>query len=146
MPGSDIDVACTSRSLDEFLDVVQAEYGTYAHFASRIARWLEPHAAVCTFWHRGWTFELFCQTLSLREQVGVRHFELERRLLAIEPALRDVVLAWRYTGLKTEEAFARSLGLRFTDPYRAMLDLEGVQDSELRRLAEASLRRLPPSA
>lgn len=137
---SDIDVACFSSTLDEFRSVATSEFHGQVGFATRIVEWVEPKAALVTFQSRGWTVELFCQTIATVQQVGVRHFLVEQRLLALEPALRPVVRSLKEVGFKTEAAFATALGLSH-DPYQAILGLEHLGDDELRQLVR--LARLP---
>jgi Domain of unknown function (DUF4269) len=131
VPGSDIDVACSSDSLDAFVVATVARFGTEFKFQSRTVRWVTPHAALVTFQRSGWTVELFCQTVPTERQVGVRHFLVEQRLLELEPSLGQAVRARKQAGLSTEAAFARSLRLSEPDPFKAILDLEGLDDEEL---------------
>ncbi|NEQ97915.1 MAG: DUF4269 domain-containing protein [Cyanothece sp. SIO2G6] len=84
-----------------------------------------------------WDIELFCQTIPTSQQWGVRHFNLEQRLLKIEPKLRNVVLGFKQHGLKTEPAFARTLGLP-GEPYLSILELETMNDNELAHLIDST--------
>lgn len=77
-----------------------------------------------------WDIELFCQSIPTNEQWGVRHFQVEQRLLKFNPKLRSVVQQLKRDGLKTEPAFAAALGLP-GDPYESLLELEALSDDEL---------------
>jgi Domain of unknown function (DUF4269) len=141
VPGSDIDVACSSDSLDAFVSSVEARFGMEQEFQAGMVRWVAPPAALVTFQRSGWTIELFCQTLPTERQVGVRHFLVEQRLLQMEPSLGQAVRACKRAGHNTEEAFARSLGLSEPDPFKAILDLEGLDDAELRCVLQQGFAR-----
>ncbi|HEX7924915.1 MAG TPA: DUF4269 domain-containing protein, partial [Bradyrhizobium sp.] len=68
----------------------------------------------------------------VRQQRGWIHFEVERRLLALDDGrLRRAVGKLRADGLKTEPAFAAALGIS-GDPYRGLLELAAETDAELR--------------
>lgn len=61
---------------------------------------------------------------------------VQARLLEIGgEALRQAVIALKRSGLKTEPAFARLLGLA-GDAYQALLTLEASSDGDLRRLLD----------
>jgi Domain of unknown function (DUF4269) len=139
VPGSDIDVACYSPTLEEFVAVATNAFGEEDGFATRLAEWIQPTAAVVVFRSNGWAVELFCQTVPTQQQVGVRHFLIEQRLLALEPGLRPLVLSLKRAGLKTEDAFARTLRLSPPNPYDAILSLEKLDDASLRRIARDAL-------
>lgn len=84
----------------------------------------------------GWDFEIFCQPIPTNSQWGVRHFRIEQRLLALSPDLRPAVSALKRSGMKTEPAFAETLGLP-GDPYVAILGLEQTDETELLAIATA---------
>lgn len=60
----------------------------------------------------------------------MRHFLIEVRLLDLFEDLKSRVIELKRSGLKTEPAFAKALGLA-GDPYVAILKLDGVDDGEL---------------
>ena len=61
---------------------------------------------------------------------------IQARLLDLGgDALRIAIVALRRSGLKTEPAFARHLGIA-GDPYIALLALEKIDDGGLRRLLD----------
>ncbi len=60
----------------------------------------------------GWPFELFGDQRPVDRQPGWIHFDVERRLLALDDGrLRQAVGRLRAGGLKTEPAFAAVLGI-----------------------------------
>jgi len=140
VPGSDIDVACSAPDLDAFLTFVRDRFGALPRFAAEPLHGLDEPAVRAVFRHAGWEVELFCQVRPTAAQAGVRHFQVEHRLLTLAPALGPVVRDRKAAGLKTEPAFAAVLGLA-GEPYRAMLDLAALGDDELAALAATALDR-----
>lgn len=130
---SDIDIACTVADLEVFTSDITARFAAVQDFSVELVTTFPAPAVRAAFLSHGWEIELFCQTLPIREQHGVRHFHVERRLLEAEPELRPRVLARKRAGQKTEPAFAALLCLD-GDPYAAMLGLEDYSDVELAQL------------
>ena len=127
---SDIDVLCCAPDPARFATVLWEAFSDHDGFAMH--QWTGgDQAVVARFDWQGWPFEIFGSPQPVREQRGWRHFEIERRLLALggEP-LRAAALSERRAGLKTEPAFARVLGLA-GDPYEALLTLQRLPDRDL---------------
>ena len=130
---SDIDVACTADDLEQFVSDMTKRFGNQAGFTvAALSEFADPAVRIA-FTTSDWEVELFCQAIPIAEQWGVRHFLIERRLLAVQPALRNKVIELKKSDFKTEPAFARLLGLE-GDPYEAMLKLEALSDDELAAL------------
>lgn len=132
VPDSDLDIVCEVHDADAFIRTLTAAFGAMPGFALRQSHAL--NALICGFVAHGWLFEIFGQPIPVTQQHGWRHYEAERRLLALggEP-MRGAIMALREQGLKTEPAFARLLGLG-GDPYAALLELETLDDAALRAL------------
>lgn len=131
LPDSDIDILCNAPDPLAFAAAIWAAYRDLPGFA--MWQWQGSDRPVVARFHcSGWLFELFGQARPVAEQLGWRHFAIERRLLALggEP-LRAAVMARRHAGAKTEPAFAQVLGLK-GDPYAALLTLEQRDDATLR--------------
>ena len=93
---------------------------------------------IASFEAHGWAFELFGHPTPVAFQPGWRHFEVERRLLALGGApFRHAVMERRRRGAKTEPAFADSLHLE-GDPYAALLEIHSCDDGQLSRLLARS--------
>ena len=133
LPSSDIDIACEAADLNRFHDRAKAEFEHMAAFQSRSYEIRQRPTVIVNFEFREWPIELFCQAIPVEQQMGVRHFLVERRLLDLHPRLRSLVLEAKRGGLKTEPAFAQVLRLP-GDPYEAMLRLDSLTDSELAAL------------
>ena len=126
LPDSDIDVICHAADAQAFANAVWGFAGDFEAF--RIHQWTGD----------GWPVELFGDARPVAQQRGWRHFEIERRLLALDgDELRAAVMKRRRDGLKTEPAFADVLRLE-GDPYLALLDLETMSDAELAQMLRSS--------
>lgn len=133
---SDIDVACSCDDLAKFGRFVQLEFGHFDEFEYASILGLSDPAVRATFTRYGWQFDLFCQTLDVEDQSGVRHFRVEKRILDLRPSLRSVILHRKRQGKKTEPAFAEVLNL-LGDPYSAMRELSYFSDEDLARVVDA---------
>lgn len=136
VPGSDIDILCHATDAGAFARLVWSAFGEQAGFSIR--QWTgEERPMIASFDAHGWAFEIFGHPLPVRLQRGWRHFEVERRLLALggEP-FRRAVMERRRQRAKTEPAFADS---RLEgDPYAALLEIHSSDDGQLSRLLEES--------
>lgn len=133
---SDIDIACSSMDLDHFEAVATREFGQFDDFQCLHRTFQETSSTIIQFFALGWEIEIFCQPIPTHLQWGVRHFEIEKRLLKLQPKLRAAVIRLKENGLKTEPAFAAVLGLE-GDPYSSILELETMCDEELISLTDA---------
>ena len=139
VPGSDIDIVCHTPDPDAFVDIVWTHYQSANDFV--LYRWATgTRPTIARFVWNGWPFELFGDQRPAHQQRGWIHFEVERRLLALDDGrLRRAVGKLRADGLKTEPAFAAVLGIS-GDPYRGLLELAAESDAELcARLAACGL-------
>jgi hypothetical protein len=130
VPGSDIDIVCHASEPTAFTEVVWEHFRSSDGFV--LYQWLaQARPLVARFEWGGWTFEVFGDSRPVDQQPGWVHFEIERRLLALDDGrLRKAIVQQRSQGVKTEPAFARVLGIS-GDPYRALLDLAGETDAQL---------------
>lgn len=137
LPDSDIDVICHAADARVFANAVWDFAGGFEAFS--IHQWTDDgRPVVATFRVHGWPVELFGDARPVAQQRGWRHFEIERRLLALDGnELRAAVMKRRRDGLKTEPAFADVLRLE-GDPYLALLDLETMSDAELAQMLRSS--------
>ena len=130
LPGSDIDILCHAPDPGHFAAVLFAAFAGEAGFLLR--QWTGAgRPVIASFGAHGWPFEIFGAAAPVVDQPGWRHFEVERRLLALGgESLRAAVMRHRRAGLKTEPAFAAALDL-VGDPYARLLDLEHQSDAAL---------------
>lgn len=130
VPGSDIDIVCHAEDPGAIAPLIWPVIEQCAEAACY--QWQgADRALVCRFFAYGWPFEIFASTVPTGDQPGWRHFDIERRLLALGgDAFRAAIRAARARGLKTEPAFAEALGLA-GDPYAALLALGAEDDGKL---------------
>lgn len=136
LPTSDIDVLCYAPDPHVFTRAVWDAYSKCEDFSIR--QWTgRENPIIASFAAADWTFELFGQALPVSEQHGWRHFQVERRLLTIGGGpFREAVMRQRRGGVKTEPAFAATLGLTEGDPYQALLEMAGWSDEALAALLQ----------
>ncbi|MBR0839340.1 DUF4269 domain-containing protein [Bradyrhizobium liaoningense] len=131
VPGSDVDIVCHASDPASFAAAIWRRYRSCDDFL--LHQWTSAGCPVIArFAWGGWPFEIFGAQRPVDEQQGWLHFEIERRLLALDDGrLRNAVVRLRSKGAKTEPAFAAVLGIA-GDPYRGLLDLVQETDDQLR--------------
>lgn len=131
VPGSDVDIVCHASEPIAFTEAVWAHYRSCDGFV--LYQWRsQGRPLVARFEWDGWPFEVFGDWRPVDQQRGWLHFEIERRLLALDDGrLRKAVARQRSQGIKTEPAFATALEIP-GDPYLGLLDLAGETDAQLR--------------
>ncbi|EHL97544.1 hypothetical protein HMPREF9946_04087 [Acetobacteraceae bacterium AT-5844] len=137
LPGSDIDIICHAPDGMAFCTALWEAFSAEAGFTLR--QWTSgERAIIASFTAHGWDFEVFGAAIPVGQQAGWRHFEVERRLLALGgEGFRAEIMRRRLAGLKTEPAFAAALALP-GNPYQALLALCSETDPALAaRLAGA---------
>ena len=119
---SDLDIICEYRSRDEFLQYITRHFDTMSHF--RVYETVKHKAVVAHFSIDDFEIELFGQDIPTLQQNAYRHMVVEYQLLRRygEP-LRQKIVELKKQGIKTEPAFAQTLGLT-GDPYAALLELK----------------------
>ena len=134
---SDIDILCYAADGEAFVADVLRSYSEMSGF--RIWQWVsKDRPVIATFRACGWAFEIFASRLPVAEQFGWRHFEMERRLLALGgDGFKSAIQALRRQGLKTEPAFWSALG-QDGDAYLGLLSLEQATETELRAMLDAA--------
>lgn len=135
IPGSDLDLICEVHNLDGFKSEVERLFSGMADFEYHISLHQSLPSAVCNFVAGdgdGLPVQLFGQACPTERQNAYRHMVMEARLLELGgPAAAEAIRAMKLAGVKTEPAFAAYFGLS-GNPYQALLDLEGLSDSELK--------------
>lgn len=137
LPSSDIDILCHAPDPGALAALLWGRLRDRADFSLR--QWTgDGRPIIASFTAFGWPFEIFAAADPVAHQAGWRHFRVEQRLLDRGgPPFRAAVMRQRHAGLKTEPAFAATLGLA-GDAYAALLDLERASDHRLAQcLAEA---------
>ncbi len=130
---SDIDILCHAPDDDCLGRLTDGLWSAHRHRTGfRLWQWTsQRRPLLASFRAEGWEFEIFTDRIPVEKQAGSRHFEVERRLLAIGGApFRAAVMLRRLDGMKTEPAFWSALQ-RSGDPYAGMLALYGVAHDDL---------------
>ena len=143
--GSDLDILCEVHDFARFDADLTAAFGHCEGFCVTAPRPRMGGASMtASFEYGGFIIEPFGQSLPAERQSAYRHMVVEARLLALGgAALRRRIVALKRSGVKTEPAFAQSLGLD-GDPYLALLDLEALDDNRLAALVLGISRRSGP--
>jgi hypothetical protein len=129
--GSDLDVICRAKDLEEFNGRVRRLYAHQEAFGLSRQRVRGVESVVARFWYDGWSFELFAQDVPVAEQYACLHLLVEERLLRLGgAAARDAIRELKRQDLKTEPAFARYFGIA-GDPYEELARLARAGDEEL---------------
>lgn len=134
---SDIDILCHAADADLFAETVWALFSGEDDF--RMWQWTgNGWPLLASFRAHQWEFEIFGGREPVERQVGWRHYDAERRLLALGGLpFRQAVQKARASGLKTEPAFWSALAQN-GDAYKGMFELCEWPDARLRQmLAEA---------
>ncbi len=136
LPESDLDILCFAADLRIFAAHCQKLAPKLKNYRERqmILRGIPSFVASGRF--ENFELEIFAQPIPVHKQWGYRHLLIEARLLKLagEP-LRLRIIELKQAGLKTEPAFAHCLQLP-GDPYAALLELETLDDEQLRELIE----------
>ena len=133
VPTSDIDIACSAENLSQFRSFSLQNFSHLNGYRCHDSSAQNLPSVIVRFKALGWNIELFCQTIPTEQQWGVRHFNIEQRLIELDPRLKLAVQQLKQSGIKTEPVFAQTLGLD-GDPYRTLLELEHNSDRELKHL------------
>jgi hypothetical protein len=122
--GSDLDIACRFSDRTDFESTITSYFGKSDRFSIRRKRLDSGFAVIATFFFKGFEFEIFGQDIPVSQQHGYRHMILEHKILEREgEAFRREIIELRKSGVKTEPAFAKLLGIE-GDPYIGLLEFE----------------------
>ena len=130
---SDLDIICQHHDIQQFKNIVKENFGNYPNFK----QWLRKpdlKESVSCFEVDAFEVEIFSSTLPVRSQPAYRHLSMMDRVLQFGgESLRKKVKELKRSGLKTEPSFAKILSLT-GDPYLAFLELEKLNDSQLKKI------------
>ncbi|CAN5467043.1 DUF4269 domain-containing protein [soil metagenome] len=128
---SDLIIATFSADLKSYSQFLRAEFGSPEGFESTRGIQLGVATLVTRFRFKGELYEIFTQNVPVPRQNSVVHLMVEERLLLLGgESFREKIWAARRSGMKTEPAFGAVLGLE--EPYRELLELEDLDDDDLR--------------
>jgi hypothetical protein len=137
---SDIDISCFSSAPDVLAQKLSTALINHKDLSQRTLSFPPYKTELVSFTFMEWPIEFFIQDRPLKDQFGVRHFLLERRLLSLLGSkFIQQLIRLKQQGMKTEPAFATLLGIT-GDPYINLLSLEDLSDQKIKQLLPCSLK------
>jgi hypothetical protein len=129
IPSSDLDIVLYVQDYQRLAQIVRGHYRHHEIYTDRF----RSDAYIANFFAHGFEFELFAQDIPTTEQNAFRHMLVEYRILELgDDDLHHTIREMKKAGIKTEPAFARYFHLE-GDPYEALLELETLDDSSLKK-------------
>ncbi len=119
---SDLDIICHCSDHEIFGNKLTELYGNKPAFkiGTRLKRGIP--ATIARFEGRYFQIEIFGQDIPSEEQNAWRHMMIEHKILqSQDEAFRLEIIRLKASGLSTEEAFAKLLGID-GDPYEGLLE------------------------
>lgn len=117
---SDLDIICCFAEPESFIECVKENFGTATGFRLRYDG-DESNVVVANFFIGSFEIELFGQPIPTAQQNAYLHMLTEWRVLEARGAeFQNEIIALKKSGLKTELAFAKLLGLA-GNPYESLL-------------------------
>ena len=119
--GSDLDILCAWKNRNDFILRVKGAFQSMQDFSLRTST-LQGHETVIVNFHvEGMAIEIFATDIPVKMQMGYLHLMIEHRLLVERGVeFRAAVIQLKKSGIKTEPAFAKLLGLE-GDHYQELL-------------------------
>lgn len=133
---SDLDIACEVQDFKEFQKLVEDRYSMHHKF--HISNNSTDNEIILTvnFYVEGIEIEIYAQSLNSCKQNGYRHMVVEDRILRLGgERTREEIVILKKSGLKTEPAFARYLGID-GNPYDELLKMEEYSDKKIRDMLD----------
>jgi hypothetical protein len=122
LPDSDLDIACFYKDREAFQATLIKAFGSMESYVLKIRQIRREESVIARFYLEGQKLEVFGQTRPVEKQASYLHMLIEHQILEKNgEEFRQQILALKRSGLKTEPAFARLLGLH-GDPYLALLE------------------------
>lgn len=109
---SDLDIICTWKDKQEFIEKLQFHFENENQFSIREALINGTTAVVANFISDGFEIEIFGQDIPVENQNGYKHMLIEHEILnAKGEDFRLEIIKLKQNGYKTEPAFGKLLGL-----------------------------------
>lgn len=127
---SDLDIICEVYNFHDFEKLIKIFFERYDNF--NIHRIKENQAIVANFFIKGFKIEIYGQAMPTKEQYGYRHMIVEEKILKLGgDKLKESIINFKRSGMKTEPAFAKCLNLD-GNPYEELLKLEKISDEDIK--------------
>jgi len=124
LPDSDLDIICECYDYEKFSKNLKSYFGKNEDFKLWTNIFYGIKANIVSFKLDKFRVEIFGQNIPTYQQQAYKHMIVENKIL-LENGLdfKNKVIQLKISGLKTEPAFAKLLGLN-GDPYIELLKLE----------------------
>ncbi|WP_353626542.1 DUF4269 domain-containing protein [Bacillus sp. JCM 19041] len=117
---SDLDIIMDVRNFNQFKQTVDNLYSHFPHYHFQLKTVRGTLTAKANFFVQDKEIELFGQPHPVETQFAYLHMCIEYEILKQRPVLKEKVIQYKESGMKTEPAFASLLGLK-GDPYEALI-------------------------
>jgi predicted metalloenzyme YecM len=135
---SDLDVLVFSNQLDDLSKRVQNHYRNFKDFSIEVKQKDSQRYLLANFSFGDVPFEIYACDVEPINQRAYRHFLIEERILSMGGVRAyEEVKSLLASGLKTEPAFAKLLGL-LDDPYLALLEVQKWSPARLEKLISSN--------
>lgn len=134
--GSDIDILISADDLSLVKKILTEKFGYSPDFKCSEMVIKDDPTLLVSFSYQGIDFEIFGQQTPSIKQRGYLHFLIEERLLKIGGrSFAEKIKKTRLQGLKTEQAFAKIIGLN-GDPFEELLIIQKQSNQALKALVK----------
>ncbi|WP_044022276.1 DUF4269 domain-containing protein [Bacillus sp. SG-1] len=118
---SDLDIIMEVQDFEKFQRRLNKLYSHYNDYRIKrlFIRGMEVSKA--NFSYSGYQFELFGQAQPVNRQNAFLHMMIEHEILQKNPEMKEEVISLKKTGMKTEAAFCKLLGIE-GDPYSGLIE------------------------
>ncbi|MDF4202765.1 DUF4269 domain-containing protein [Maribacter sp. SA7] len=124
LPESDIDIICKCKDHNEFKSVVTHHFSKMQGFHLYTRKQNDKKVTIAEFRTENFLIELFAQNIPTKQQNAYLHMITEHAILQEKGnSFQQEIIKLKASGLKTEPAFAKLLGLK-GDPYEEILKLQ----------------------
>nr|WP_282117403.1 DUF4269 domain-containing protein [Cellulophaga baltica] len=124
VPESDLDIICECQNHSEFKAYLLDQFSQKKDFKVYSILQNDIESTIAEFKTDNFLFEIFGQNIPTERQDAYRHMIIERNILEEKGfEFKQKVKDLKSSGIKTEPAFAKLLGLE-GDPYIELLKLE----------------------
>ncbi|WP_367888708.1 MULTISPECIES: DUF4269 domain-containing protein [Cellulophaga] len=124
VPESDLDIICECQNHSEFKAYLLDQFSQKKDFKVYSILQNDIESTIAEFKTENFLFEIFGQNIPTEKQDAYRHMIIERNILEEKGfEFKQKVKDLKSSGIKTEPAFAKLLGLE-GNPYIELLKLE----------------------
>lgn len=117
---SDLDIILHSKDLRCLEQKLKRLYSHHESFTLKRKYIRERKVLKVNFIYQSFSFELFAQNQPVNEQYAYLHMIIEEKILLKYPEWKQKVIHFKQSGVNTEVAFCKLLGLE-GDPFEALI-------------------------